>query len=74
MIIQYCECNSVTLAREMSVKYVICSLHYLKSIAVVLVLVFLLITRQEELMGYFNGHPWPGIRGELKEPEFESSG
>ena len=27
MIIQYCECNSVTLTREMTVKYVICSLH-----------------------------------------------
>jgi len=30
----------------------------LNQIAVVLVLVFLLITQQEELMGYFNEHPW----------------
>ena len=27
MLIQDCECNSATLAREMTVKYVICSLH-----------------------------------------------
>ena len=57
MIIQDCECNSVTLTREMTVKYVI--VRYTKNqIAVVLVLVFLPFTRQEELMGYFDGRPW----------------
>ena len=41
----------------MTVKYVI--VRYTKNqIAVVLVLVVLPFTRQEELMGYFNGRPW----------------
>ena len=33
---------------------------------VLLVFVFLLITRQEELMGYFNGHPWRVARTRIR--------
>ena len=31
-----------------------------------LVLVFLLITRQEELIGHFNGHPWRVARTRIR--------